>query len=340
MQMSITDARDLALSALEVIGYTATDADTISTHIVDAQLRGYGPTGLARILTIGERMAKSSKVIGSEEMQVTRSTAASAQLDAHGAIGYLAAHRATELAIQKAQASGAVGIVGVSNTFYAGMLSFYAEMCTRQNLVALIVASAGPWVAPEGSYTPCFGTNPMCIGFPTGSGGTKPVIWDIGTSKITHAQMKLAQLMDEELPEGMAWDCDGRPTKDATKGMDGGAMAVWGGHKGSGLAIAIQLLGALAGAPAMTQQYEGWGLMVIAMDPEMFRPLHEFTSEVDTYSDSIRASKPLPGHGPVRMPFDRSSEVRERTRKSGFVQIERSVMENLRKISDNGRSGR
>ena len=161
----------------------------------------------------------------------------------------------------------------------------------------------------------------MCVAFPSGS--KQPIIWDIGTSKIIHAQVKLAQRMNEELPEGSAYDKDGEATRDPFKAMEGG-LAVWGGHKGSGLAIAIQLLGALAGAPAHTGDTEGWGLLVIAMDPEMFRPIEEFKKEVDTYSETIRSSQPLKGNGPVRMPFDRSWKIREETKESGFVQVEKT----------------
>ena len=114
-------------------------------------------------------------------------------------------------------------------------------------------------------------------------------------------------------------------------------MAVWGGHKGSGLAVAIQLLGALAGAPAHTGHLDGWGLLVIVIDPEMFRPIEDFKKEVDTYSDTIRSSQPLKGNGPIRMPFDRSWEIRERTRQGGTVQVEKSVVEGLRTLMDRKR---
>ena len=327
IQVSIPDAENLVKSALLAAGYNDVDADTICAHTVDAQMRGYGPTGLARILTIADRVR--GHPISSKDMVITRETPSSAQLDAKGAIGYLAAYRATELAVQKAKAGG-VGIVGVSNTFFAGMLSYYAEMATRKDLVVMISASAAPWVAPYGSSTARFGTNPLCIGFP--SGNRHPIIWDIGTSKIVHAQVQLAQLMGEELPEDTAYDADGNMTRDPFKALQGGAMAVWGGHKGSGLAIAIQLMGALAGAPAHTAETGGWGLLVLAMDPEMFRPIDEFKKEVDAYSETIRSSKPLEGLGPVRMPFDRSWEIREKIRQDGSMQVEKSVVDRLQEL--------
>ena len=92
IKLSHQDARELAVAALRSVGYVDEDAQTICAHIFDAQLRGYGPTGLARVLTIAERVG--ANYVGSAEMVVTRESAASAQLDAKGAIGYLAAYRA------------------------------------------------------------------------------------------------------------------------------------------------------------------------------------------------------------------------------------------------------
>lgn len=326
VKLSIPEAAELVQSALVAVDYTDADAQTISYHLVDNELRGYGPTGLARALTIAEHVGNN--IIGSSDMVITRETAASAQLDAKGAIGYLAAYRATELAIKKAKGGG-VGIVGVSNTFFAGMLSHYAEMCTSQDLVVMITASAAPWVAPHGSYAPRFGTNPICIAFP--SWNRNPIIWDIGTSKIIHAQVKLAQLMNEELPEDTAYDTEGEVTRDPFKAMQG-AMAVWGGHKGSGLAIAIQLLGALAGGPVHAGEKEDWGILIIAIDPEMFRPIDDFKKEIDAYSETIRSSPPLKEHGPLRMPFDRSWQIRKQAKEGGFVKVEASVVEGLHKL--------
>lgn len=333
LTLTIPDATSLLISALTVTGYTPDDAKTITNHLIDAQLRGYAPTGLARALTIASRTINQKlPLVCSSSMELTRDRPSSAQLNAHGAIGYLAAHHATTLAISKAKSVG-IGIVGVSDTFFAGMLSYYAEMCTREDLVCFICGSAGPWVAPYGSSTARFGTNPFCIGFPSSAASGQPVIWDIGTSKIIHAQVKLAQLMGEKLPPDTAYGPDGKPTRDPFKAMEG-AMAVWGGHKGSGLAVAIQLLGALAGAPAYTRDTEGWGLLVMVVDPEMFRPVEEFKREVEGYSESIRGSRPLEGKEEVRMPFDRSWEIRERNRDGGVVHVERGVVEGLRKLVD------
>ena len=136
------------------------------------------------------------------------------------------------MAIEKAKQVG-VSVVGVNGTWYTGMLSYYAEMAAKEDLTAVIASNCTAWVAPEGGHKPMFGTNPFCVGFP--SGGT-PIIYDIGTSKIIHADILLAKRLGRDLPPGSAFNSEGEPTLNPQEALEG-AMTVWGGFRGSGLAI-------------------------------------------------------------------------------------------------------
>jgi LDH2 family malate/lactate/ureidoglycolate dehydrogenase len=60
-------------------------------------------------------------------------------------------------------------------------------------------------------------------------------------------EVLLAAETGEALPPGLAFDADGNPTRDGRAAPRGGVSA-FGGHKGYGLAFAIQALGLLAGA--------------------------------------------------------------------------------------------
>src|SRR3546814_10545941 len=53
---------------------------------------------------------------------------------------------------------------------------------------SLVSAHSSPWVAPHGATEGRFGTNPLCLGFPSTE---DPVIWDIGTSAVMHAEVML-----------------------------------------------------------------------------------------------------------------------------------------------------
>lgn len=327
MRVTVQKAEDLANKALTKLGYSPEDTATISHHLIDSELRGYGIAGLARILSIADRFAGLQQNQPPSSIEVTTESPTSAQLDGHDTLGYLVAHKATKLAIQKAKGSG-VSAVGANGTYYTGMLSYYAEMAAAEDLVTIIASNCTPWVAPEGTFKPLVGTNPFCIGVPT---DTKvPIIYDIGTSKIIHAQAMLARRKGEQLPPDTAYDEDGEMTTDPDKALKG-ALKVWGGAKGSGLAIAVQLLGILAGSPALPQDLQDFGYFIMAIDPSKFRPMGDFKREVGKLIEAFHTAPSLSGAA-LRMPFERSNRRRAEIKAGGVLDVDDVVVERLEKL--------
>ncbi|ETN40863.1 uncharacterized protein HMPREF1541_05143 [Cyphellophora europaea CBS 101466] len=324
MKIKVSDAEQLAHRALVKLGYGSAEASKISHHLIDSELRGYGVAGLARILSIADRLKGQPP---QQTVKVTREAPATAQIDGQDSLGYLVAYEATRMAIEKAKTTG-VAAVGANGTWYTGMLSYYAEMAAAEDLVAVIASNCTAWVAPEGGYKPMFGTNPYCVGFPSGD---VPIIYDIGTSKIIHADIMLARRLGRELPADSAFNSEGEMTIDPHEALQG-AMAVWGGHRGSGLAIVVQLLGVMAGSPAFPPDLEDFGYMIIVVNPAMFRQIEEFKAEIDAFSAKMRDSPPLPGGSQLRMPFERSNGIRQKNREAGEIDVEEGVVDRLKTL--------
>jgi delta1-piperideine-2-carboxylate reductase len=243
MKLTVRAARDLAERVMAALGHDATDAALIADHLIDCELRGLGYGGLARAISIAERLARTGDRRGA--IRILHETPVSARLDGGDQLGYLVAHRATQIAIEKAEMTG-IAVVGASDTWYTGMLSYYAEIAAARGLVSVIASNASPWVAPHGATEGRFGTNPICFGFPSAD---EPIVWDVGTSAIIHAEVTLARRLGQQLPVGVAFDSEGELTRDPGTAL-AGALAAWGGHKGSGLGIVVQLLGIMAGSNA------------------------------------------------------------------------------------------
>jgi LDH2 family malate/lactate/ureidoglycolate dehydrogenase len=326
MRLTIEHARGLIDRAMRAVGYEADEAATIADHLIDCELRGVTYGGLARAVSIVERGLRTG--VSRVPIRVVKDTPVSASIDGGDHIGYVVAHRAMTMAIEKALASG-VAIVGANDTWYTGMLSYYAEMAAARGLVSLIASNASPWVAPHGATEGRFGTNPICVGFPSAD---EPVIWDIGTSAIMHAEVKLADALGQQLPEGVAFDAAGRPTRDPVAALDG-AFAAWGGHKGSGLGIVVQLLGVLAGSPAIPPEMAGFGLVVITVRPDLLTSADEFARNVTAYTESVRGARPVQGGPPVRMPFDRSRAERRRRLAEDAIDVPDVVYGRLAEIT-------
>jgi LDH2 family malate/lactate/ureidoglycolate dehydrogenase len=159
------------------------------------------------------------------------------------------------------------------------------------------------------------------------------VIWDIGTAAIIHAQATLAARLGEGLPEGVAFDAVGRRTRDPTAALSG-AFAAWGGHKGSGLGLVVQLLGGLAGAPVVPDGLENFGFFILALRPDLLSDPETFKAEVAEYASFVRDARPVDGGPSVRMPFDRSREERRQRLRQDRIDIEETLYSALLEIAE------
>jgi LDH2 family malate/lactate/ureidoglycolate dehydrogenase len=327
MQLTIQEAHDLAARAMAALGHDPTDAGLIADHLIDCELRGLRYGGLARAISIAERMQRTRD--RRRPIRILHETPVSARLDGGDHIGYVVAHRATAIAVEKAKAAG-IAVVGASDTWYTGMLSYYAEMAAAQGLVSMIASNASPWVAPHGATEGRLGTNPICFGFP---GTNEPTIFDIGTSAIIHAEVTLAQRLGNELPENVAFDRDGLPTRDPAAAL-AGAFAAWGGHKGSGLAIVVQLLGIMAGSPPIPPELPGFGYLIVTMRPDLMGPEETFRENASAFADAVRTARPVAGGPPVRMPFDRSRREREMRLAGNAIEIPDVLVARLSRIAE------
>ena len=261
-------------------------------------------------------------------MRVTHETAVAARLDGGDNVGYLVGRRAMELALSKVRAHG-IAMVAAHNTWYTGMLSYYAEMAVAEGQVAMIASNATAWVAPHGATEGRFGTNPICFGFP---GKDAPVIWDIGTSIIIHADAMLARRLGKQLPEGVAYDAAGAPTTDPAAALSG-ALVAWGGAKGSGLGLVVQLLGIMAGSTVIPPEVARFGFLILAIDPASLTAADQWKTDVAAYADAVRGARPVPNGVPVRMPFYCSREERRRRLAEDAIDVADTVYEALRRVA-------
>jgi delta1-piperideine-2-carboxylate reductase len=322
VELSIEDARALAERVLIAQGQRADYASLIADHLIDCELRGLDYGGLPRLVSIVERLERTGPPPG--PVEIVHETPVSAKIKGKDNLGYVVAYKATEIAIAKAKNMGLAAVVG-DDTWYTGMLSYFAEMMAAEGLVSMIASNASPWVAPEGAVDGRFGTNPICYGFPSLG---DPIIWDIGTSNIMHAEVLLAKRLGKPLDPGKAWDASGKPTTDPDAAL-AGAFTAWGGHKGSGLAHVVQLLGAMAGSPVMPPDLAKFGFVVIAMKPNLFNPEADFRAAVSEYADAVRTARPVSGGAQPRMPFDRSAALRRERKAADVIRTPRLAYDRL-----------
>ncbi len=320
VRMSPAAASELATVTLGRIGYSMEDAQIIADQLIDNALCGYRFASLPRILAIAgdEKTHKERRPI-----KVVHETPLSALIDGGNNVGYVSVYHATRLAIKKAKTSG-IASVGVYNSYYSGRNAYFVEMIAKEGLVGIHAASAKPRVLPIGGLKPAFGTNPLCFGFPSVNG---PVIYDMGTASIMVGEIQLFAHIGQELPEGIAFDAEGNPTRDANAALKGGWVP-FGGHKGAGLSFAVQALGLLAGAALAHGKVQDYGFLLFVINPDLMLPGGEFPQQMADLVESIKATPRRPGVDEIRIPSERAFRERERRRIEGLV-FDRKVIDSL-----------
>ncbi|OGA39799.1 MAG: lactate dehydrogenase, partial [Betaproteobacteria bacterium RIFCSPLOWO2_12_FULL_62_13] len=276
--------------------------------------------GLARILTIAEdpRTKEPRKPV-----RVAYETPVSALIDGGGYIGPYALYRAAQTAIEKARVNR-FALVGVHNSFLSGRNAYYLEMIARAGFVGIHTACSAPFVVALGGKLPALGTNPIAFGLP---GEPDPLIFDMGTSAITHGEVVLAARLKRLLPDGVAIDAQGRPTRDAEAALAGGILP-FAGHKGYGLSLTIQALGLLAGATLPRGEVQGYGFLFVVFDPGLLLPPEQFKQQLAELIERVKSTPRQPGVNEIRIPSERAFRERERRRREGIV-VERRLYDRI-----------
>jgi LDH2 family malate/lactate/ureidoglycolate dehydrogenase len=321
VRLSVDEARKLAEGALERIGYDAEEARIVADHVLDAALCGYEYSGLPKILNVAEhrRLRQPRRA-----MRAVHETPVSARFDGGNNVGMVTLYHASRAAIDKAGKHG-FGLAGVNNSWVSGRSAYYVELIARAGLVGILTISSTRHVAPPGGATASIGTNPVAFGFPSAGA---PFVIDMGTSAFMSTDMQFRIRRGEQLPEGVAIDARGRPTRDPLEAQKG-AILPFGGYKGFALSMAMQALGVLAGSATDVEQ--NYGYLVIAMQPDLMLPLDDFKRGLTGMLEGVKATPRQAGVDEIRLPGERSFRERERNLREGIV-IDRKIYDALRSI--------
>lgn len=274
------ELHDLVHRTCTALGSEDREATLVADQLVGANLAGHDSHGVGMLPAYVEH-ALAGELHINQHAEVLNDTGPMITLDGRAGFGQVMGFEAMEVAIERALAHG-VSLVGLRNSFHIGRIGHWAEQCSAAGLVSIHlvnVAGHGAAVAPFGSASARLGTNPVCIGVP-GRDGKPAALLDMATSTIALGKARVALNKGERVPEGTIVDADGNLSGDPSHviGVGGsgegrrGALVAFGDHKGSGLAIMAELVGAaLLGGLTMREQdgpsriYNS--MVTIAIDP-------------------------------------------------------------------------
>ena len=301
------DLHAFCAQALQRAGARPGDAVVIADGLIAADLRGVHSHGALRVGIYVDRLRAGSINPGAE-LQIVRDSGAVVVADAQAGPGIAMAARAMDLAIARAQAHG-IAAVSLRNANHCGMLAFFAMRALPAGAVGAAASNGDALVAPWGARAKFLGTNPLAVAVPAKD--EPPVVLDMATSVVAHGRVKGAADRGEAIPADWAVDAAGRPTTDPVQAL-AGALLPFGGVKGSGISILIDLIaGLLPGGrsgPEIVPLYQrlaepqGTGQLFMALHVAAFDTLEAFTARVDETVRRIRALPPAAGSARVILP--------------------------------------
>jgi len=316
VHLTTEEAQALSEKALRTTGYDAEEARIIADHVMDAALCGYEYSGLPKILNVVEhaQLRKPRR-----RMRAIHETPMSALFDGGNNNGMVTMYRATQVVIKKATEHG-FGLAGVNNTWVSGRSAHYVEMVARAGLVGMHSVNSRTHVAAPGSKTGVTGTNPVAYGFPTQN---EPFVIDFGAAAFMGTDLKFQERRKAVLPEGVAIDKDGNPTRDPAKVA---TILPFGGYKGFAMAMAMQSLGVLAGSGL--GEDKTYGYLIMAIRPDLMLPLEDFKRHMSDMLAKVKATPRLPGVDEIRLPGERAFRERAKLRREGIV-IDKKIYDAL-----------
>jgi len=319
VNVSLEQVHKLAVDALICQGFSEDQANAIATTITAAERDECRSHGLFRIpFYIKATANPSTDPAAIPDLNVSDS--AVIHVDARDGFCPLALQVGIEPLAEKARTLG-IAALAIHNVYNIAALWPEVEALAQQGLVAFAFTAANAYVAPHGGTKPVFGTNPMAFAWPRGN--QPPLVFDQASSASARGEIQLHAIAGKSIPDGWAIDEFGNPTNQPDAALQG-AQLPFGGHKGSSIALMIELLaGALIGDLFSYESSEKDTLNVGAPFGGEFiiaiNPAHTLT-DGNTAAAQKRAenlfTRILDQDG-TRLPSARRYEARNRTQTEG-----------------------
>lgn len=305
------------------------DADLLAATLVQADLRGIHSHGVMRV-PLYVRKLTTGGVDPKGRPRVVKDTGGALVIDGGNSMGQIGSVFAMEAAIERARTNGvAYAAVGGSN--HCGAMDYYMRMAIEADMISLAGTNALPTMAPWGGIDRLVGLNPIGIGFPAGD--EPPFVVDFALGATAHGKMEIYKQKGMPIPEGWAFDREGRPTTDIDEALIGLVQPI-GGHKGIGMAMAIAVLSTLlcdAGygsesGNATEGAFAGRdGQFYLAVDIAAFVEVATFKARMDKILREYRSTRLAPGFDRVYTPGEMEFEIERERRQSGIPLNDESI---------------
>ena len=307
--LSLKDIYNLANKTLLANGCDEETSNILSDLIMKAERDGSLSHGLFRLPAYVAGL-KSGKINGKNRPKVSKITPSVVKVDGNNCLAPMVLNKSLPELIKAAKENG-VAVLSITNSHHMAAMWPETEAIAEEGLVAFACTSYKPAVAPAGSIKPLFGTNPISFAWPRKN--KPPVVYDMATASMAMGEVQVAKREGHKVPLGTGLTKEGKDTTDPAEIADGGVLLPFGGYKGSGIAMMVELLaGALVGDNFSYETAEkdnndggppSGGEFILAISPDKLS-----NSDWDTHSSKF--FEKMKSMGDVRLPGERRHKNR------------------------------
>ncbi len=244
ISLSLDEIYNLAKKTLLANGCDEETANILADLITKAERDGSLSHGLFRLPSYVSGL-KSGKINGKARPEIIKISPSVIKVLGNNCLASMVLNKSIPELVKAAKENG-VAVLAINNSHHMAAIWPETEAIAEQGLVAFACTSYKPAVAPAGAIKPLYGTNPISFAWPRK--GKTPVVYDMATASMAMGEVQVAKREGHKVPLGTGLTKDGKETTDPAEIVDGGVLLPFGGYKGSGIAMMVELLaGALVG---------------------------------------------------------------------------------------------
>ena len=293
-------ARDLAYEKLRKSGCSDSNLQGITDGILDAELSGIKSHGF-HYLPIYCNHLKIGKINGKSKSSLDKISSAAIKINADNGFAHSAINLGFQSLFDMCLQTG-IASMSIYNSYNCGVLGFHTKRIAEKGFVGLGFTNAPASIAPVGGMKAVVGTNPFSLSVPLD--GQAQIIIDQSASVVAKSEISVRAKTGEPIPEGWAFDNEGKVTTNAQEALKG-TMAPSGGYKGFGNGLLVEIFTAcIAGGNLGTQasSFAGedggppsTGQFFIAIDAEKFNSNYKESIKNLINSITEQSGARLPG---------------------------------------------
>ena len=238
--LSLDEIYKLAKKTLLFNGCDEINAEAVAKTVSNAERDGSISHGLFRIPGYVAAL-KSNKAKGNANPTIQTLTQNAIRVDGDYGFAPIAIQVGIPALIEITNKHG-IGVLTITNTHHFAALWHETEALAENNLIGIACTAYMPSVAPIGATKPLFGTNPISFAWPRKN--KTPVVYDMATASMAMGEVQVAARDGHKVPMGTGLNKDGEKTDDPSAIANGGVLLPFGGHKGSAIAMMVELLAA------------------------------------------------------------------------------------------------